>query len=81
MGEWMYRAMYSWPRHWLEASGQLHTPAALPQGKEPRSPLDRRLGGPQIRSGRREEQKFLPLSGLELRLLSRPVAIPKMYNH
>jgi hypothetical protein len=30
------------------------TPRPLyPQGKSPRFPLDRRLGGPQIRSGRR----------------------------
>jgi len=27
-------------------SGQLHDPAALPQGKSPWYPLDRRLGGP-----------------------------------
>jgi hypothetical protein len=47
-------------------SGQLHAPAALP-------PLDRRLGGPQSRSGRcGEKRKFLTLPGLELRPLSRP---------
>jgi hypothetical protein len=28
-------------------------------GKEPRYPLDRRLGGPQSRSGRRGEEKNL----------------------
>jgi hypothetical protein len=32
-------------------SGQLHAPAALPQGKSPWYPLNRRLGGPQSRSG------------------------------
>jgi hypothetical protein len=33
-------------------SDQRHTPAALyPRGKGPRYPLDRRLGGPQSRSG------------------------------
>jgi hypothetical protein len=26
-----------WPRHWLEVSGQLHAPAALPPGKCPPS--------------------------------------------
>jgi hypothetical protein len=31
MGEWMYRSTFSWPRHWLELSGQLHSPAALPR--------------------------------------------------
>jgi hypothetical protein len=32
-------------------SGQLHAPAALLPDKEPRDPLDRRLYGPQGRSG------------------------------
>jgi hypothetical protein len=41
-------------------SGQLHAPAALTPGKEPRYPLDRRLGGPQSRSGRREEKILVP---------------------
>jgi len=31
--------------------GQPHVPAALSQGKKPRYPLNRRLGGPQSRSG------------------------------
>jgi len=31
----------------MKVSGQLHTPAALPQGKSPWYPLDRRLGGPR----------------------------------
>jgi hypothetical protein len=35
MGEWMYRSTFSWPRHKLEVSGQLHAPAALPPGKQP----------------------------------------------
>jgi hypothetical protein len=33
--------------HLMEASGQLHAPAALPPGKSLRYPLDRSLGGPQ----------------------------------
>jgi hypothetical protein len=33
-------------------SGQLHVPTALSQGKSPRYPLDRKLGGLQSRSGR-----------------------------
>jgi hypothetical protein len=45
---------HSWPRHYIGVSGQHHAPAALyPRGKDPRYPLDRRLGGPQSRSGRR----------------------------
>jgi hypothetical protein len=35
MGEWMYRSIFSWPRHYLEASGQPHAPAALPPVKDP----------------------------------------------
>jgi hypothetical protein len=46
MGEWMYRSTFSWPRHYLEMSSQLHAPAALPPGKSSRYPLYRRLGGP-----------------------------------
>jgi hypothetical protein len=41
----------------MEVSGQLHVPATLSPGKEPRYPLDRRLGGPQSRSGRDGEEK------------------------
>jgi hypothetical protein len=41
----------------MEVSGQLHFPAALPQGKTPWYPLDRRLGGPQSRSGRGGEEE------------------------
>jgi hypothetical protein len=35
MGECIYRSTFSWPRHELEVSGQLHVPAALSSGKEP----------------------------------------------
>jgi len=41
----------------MEVSGQLHTPAALPQGKSPRHTFDKRLGGPQCRSGQGVEDK------------------------
>jgi hypothetical protein len=65
----------------MEVSGQLHALAALPPGKEPPYPLDRRLVGPQSRCGRCGEGKnLLPLSGIESRFLDRPtrslVAIP-----
>jgi hypothetical protein len=40
-------------------SGQLHAPAALPQRKSSQYPLQRRLGEPLSRSGRREEDKYL----------------------
>jgi hypothetical protein len=42
-----------------------------PPVNSPRNPLDRRMGGPQSRSGRLEKRKFLTLPGLELRPLSR----------
>jgi hypothetical protein len=35
----MYRSTFSWPRHLLEVSGQIHAPAALPLGKEPPVPI------------------------------------------
>jgi hypothetical protein len=66
MGEWMYRSTFSWPRHYLEVSGQLHAPAASPPGKSSRYPFYRRLGGPQSRSGRYGEVKIFTLPGLEL---------------
>jgi hypothetical protein len=43
----------------LEVSGQLRAPAALSPGKSKRYPLDRKLDGPQSRSGRRGEKKYL----------------------
>jgi hypothetical protein len=52
----------------MEMSGQLHARAVLNKGKKPPGyPLDRRLGGPQSRLGRRGEEKILDLQGLELR--------------
>jgi hypothetical protein len=45
-----------------------------PQGKSPWYPLDRRLGGPQNRSGRAgEEKNSQPLPGLEPQIIQ-PVA-------
>jgi hypothetical protein len=44
-------------------SGQLHAPAALPPGKSPWYPLDRRLGGPQSQSRRFGEVKILDPAG------------------
>jgi hypothetical protein len=47
-----------------------------PQGKSPPYPLDRRLGGPQVRSGRcGEEKNSQSLLGLELTIVQ-PVAQP-----
>jgi hypothetical protein len=41
----------------MDMNGQLHAPAALPPGKSHRYQLDKRLGGPQSRYGRRGEEK------------------------
>jgi hypothetical protein len=50
----------------LDGSGELHTPAALPLGEEPpQYPLNKRLSGPQSRSGRCGEQKNHALPGIE----------------
>jgi len=42
-----------------EVGGQIHATAALPQGKSPCYPLDRRLFGPQRWYGRGGEGKIL----------------------
>jgi hypothetical protein len=39
MGEWRYSSTHSWPRNWMEVSGQLHGPACLCPGKEPLVPI------------------------------------------
>jgi len=50
----------------MEVSGQIHAPAALPEGKSPWHPLDRRLGVPHSRSGHNgEEKKSQPPPGIE----------------
>jgi hypothetical protein len=62
----MYRPTFSWPRHQLEVSGQLHGPAALPPGKSHWYPLDRRWSGPQSRSRQCVEKNSWPYRGLNL---------------
>jgi hypothetical protein len=83
MGEWIYRYTFSWPRHHLEASGQLHAPAALPPKKEP--PGSHRRGGwvgPRAGLDNVEKGKFLTPPGLELRsLLVQPIANVQWIKH
>jgi hypothetical protein len=76
MREWMYKSTFSWPRHELEVSGQLHAPAALPPRKSPRYPLYRKFRGTQSRSGRYGEVKIFYPTELELpsSLVVQPVA-------
>jgi hypothetical protein len=65
----------------MEVSGQLQAPAALPQGKSPWYPLDRRLGGPQSRSGRGgEEKNSQPPPGIEPPSSSRPDGSQSLYG-
>jgi hypothetical protein len=52
----------------MEASGQFHTPVALPPAKKPPppAPTNRRLGGPQSRFGRgSEEETAMHLTEIE----------------
>jgi hypothetical protein len=80
MGEWMCRSTFSWPRHELEVSGQLHAPAALTPGK---SPGTHWIGGwVDHRAGldNSENRKFLTLPALELRPLSRPTCSQSLYR-
>jgi hypothetical protein len=51
----------------MEVSDQLNAPPLYPQGKSPWYPLDRRLGGPQSRSGHGgEEENSQPPPGIEI---------------
>jgi hypothetical protein len=64
------------------AEGEWSVPrsAAIPLGKKPQYALDRRLGGPQSRSGDLEKRKFLILPGLELWSLGHPARIQSLYG-
>jgi hypothetical protein len=42
----------------MEVSDQLHAPATLPLDENPWYPSDRKLDGPQRRSGRGDEEKI-----------------------
>jgi hypothetical protein len=54
LGEWKYSSYWFTTSALDGVSGQHHAQAALyPRGKDPRYPVDRRLGGPQSRSGHR----------------------------
>jgi hypothetical protein len=62
VGEWRYCSMHYWLRPWVVS----FTPRLLyPQGKNPWNPLERRLRGPQSRSGRGGEKNSQSLPGLK----------------
>jgi hypothetical protein len=75
LGDWRYSSIHSLTLALARVSGEFHKPRPLyPQGNSPWYPLDRRLGGPQIRSvlgG--EEKNSQPLPGLEPPIIQ-PVA-------
>jgi hypothetical protein len=71
-GEWMHRSAFPWSTS--------RPDRFTSRRKSPPCPLDRRLGGPQSRSGRLEEEKFLPLPGRELRPLGRPARSQSLYR-
>jgi hypothetical protein len=50
----------------MEMNNNLYTPAALPPGKRPRNPLNKRLVGPESQSGRFGERYF-GLTGIPAR--------------
>jgi hypothetical protein len=50
----------------MEVSSQLHAPAALSQGKEPRFPLEINWVGPRTGLDAVEKRKKLALPGIEL---------------
>jgi hypothetical protein len=62
---------------WMQVSGQLHSPAALPSGKRTRYSLYVRLREPESPSGRCEEVKALSLQGIEP---DRPDCTPSLYR-
>jgi hypothetical protein len=43
----------------MEVSYEIHASVALPRGKNPRYPLDKRLGGPQSGYGRGGKEKYV----------------------
>ena len=63
----------------MEANGSLHASAAVPPEKEPRYPLNRRLGGPHSRTGFGEKDKnVLSLPSIEPRTV--PPIIWSLYQ-
>jgi hypothetical protein len=50
-------------QHYMEVSGQLRTPAALPQGEKPQYPLNKSYVGPTVNLDIVEKRKNLALPG------------------
>jgi hypothetical protein len=59
---WKYGSKRSWPRNYMEMSGQFHAPAALSPGKEPPVPIGQDAGwAPEPVLSFEREEKSLPL--------------------
>jgi hypothetical protein len=73
---------HSRPRNLKRVSGQRHASAALyPWGMDSQYPLDRKLGGPQSRSGQEVRGNILlPLPGIEPGSPCRPVRSHTLYT-
>jgi hypothetical protein len=66
MGEWRYTStILDLGTRWRLVVSFKPRPLLYPRGKSPLYPLDRRLGGPQSRSGRCEDEKNLAVLGIE----------------
>jgi hypothetical protein len=64
VGEWRYSSTHSWPRNYMEVSGQLHAPTTLPPEKELLVPIGQEAGWtPEPSWTRLWEEKFPPRSG------------------
>jgi hypothetical protein len=77
----MYRSTFSWPRHYLEMSGELHAPAALPPGKEHPVHIGEEVGWtpePVWTTWRRENS--WPYKDSKSDLLGRPARSQSLYR-
>jgi hypothetical protein len=80
MGEWMYRSHFlDLGTSWQWAVSFMSRPL-YPRGKSPLYPLDRRLGGPQHRSGRHGEVKILATIGTRTRPFGHPAHSQSLYR-
>jgi hypothetical protein len=68
-GEWWHTSTHSRPWH-LEVRGQFQAQAALPPKKQHQVPLERKVRGPQSRSGRDDDENIPHICNYELYALT-----------
>jgi hypothetical protein len=79
--DWRYSSTHSLTSAVDRGEWSVHAPAALPQGKSPWCPLDRKVGGSQSRSGRGGKGKnFQPPLGIETQNPDRPARSLALYH-